>query len=163
PTPTRRRPDANAARVASSRASTTGFRKATSRTQKPTVMRSVDAMIVLTVTTDSSSGRGCTRWSPTYRPSNPASSAHRAVSTTRPAAARASVPVTVGSMSETTGRTGSLNRPATSGLLASRDDAADLEVDDRVPVELGELGEDLFAVLVELGRAPRRVGFVVEL
>ena len=58
-------------------------------------------------------------------------------------------------------------RPATTesrtdgGMNASGDDAADLEVDDGVPVE-PEVGEDRVAVLVELGRplrhrpAPRR-------
>ena len=52
-------------------------------------------------------------------------------------------------------------RPAAPRMSGSGDDAADLEVDDGVPVE-AEVGQDRVAVLVELGRpagrrpAPRR-------
>ena len=48
--------------------------------------------------------------------------------------------------------TGSTSSALTNG--ASRDDAVHLQVDDGVPVEAELLGEDLVAVLVEVGRAP---------
>src|SRR5689334_1136422 len=45
---------------------------------------------------------------------------------------------------------------------SSGDDAADLEIDDRIHVEADRL-EDLVAVLVELGRALRRMRCATEL